>query len=60
MKDPFEYVLEKISNAPIIEKPYPHILISKIFPDDFYDFLLKQIHNIETYTSKPKYPGRKK
>ena len=59
MKAAFEYVIKKIIESPIIEEPYPHMLISGIFPDEFYSILLEQIPNTSTYTSKPKYPGRK-
>ena len=59
MKEVFEYVIKKIVDAQIIQEPYPHILISGIFPDEFYSVLLEQIPNTSTYTSKPKYPGRK-
>ena len=59
MKAAFEYVIKKIIESPIIEEPYPHMLISGIFPDEFYSVLLEQIPNTSTYTSKPKYPGRK-
>ena len=59
MKEVFEYVIKKIVDAQIIQEPYPHILISGVFPDEFYSVLLEQIPNTSTYTSKPKYPGRK-
>ncbi len=59
MKAAFEHVIKKIIESPIIEEPYPHMLISGIFPDEFYSVLLEQIPNTSTYTSKPKYPGRK-
>tara|TARA_Y100001936_G_scaffold2433_1_gene2305 strand:- start:2914 stop:3606 length:693 start_codon:yes stop_codon:yes gene_type:complete len=54
----FEYVIKKVNDAPIIETPYKHIMISDIFPDEFYDMLLEHIPSVSTYTSKPKYPGR--
>ena len=58
MQSVFEYVIKKINDAPIIEFPYKHILVSGIFPDEFYDTLLDHIPSVSTYTSKPKYPGR--
>ena len=58
MQSAFEYVIKKINDAPIIEYPYRHILISKIFPDEFYDTLLDNVPGVSTYTSKPKYPGK--
>ena len=59
MKEAFEYVIKKIINSPIIKEPYPHLLISGIFPDEFYSILLQEIPKISEYTPKPKYPGRK-
>jgi len=55
MKAAFEYVIKKIIDAPIIKEPYPHILISGIFPDEFYSVLLEQIPNVSAYTAKTKY-----
>ena len=55
MKEAFEYVIKKIINSPIIKEPYPHILISGIFPDEFYSVLLEQIPNVSAYTAKTKY-----
>ena len=55
MKAAFEYVIKKIIDAPIIKEPYPHILISRIFPDEFYSVLLEQIPNVSAYTAKTKY-----
>ena len=59
MEDPFKFAKQKIMNAPVIEYPYPHILIDEIFPKWFYDELIKNIPGIKEYTAKPKYPGRK-
>ena len=59
MEDPFEFVKQRIINAPVMEDPYPHILIDEIFPTQFYDELIKNIPSIQEYTAKPKYPGRK-
>ena len=43
MKAVFEYVIKKIIDTPIIKEPYPHLLISGIFPDEFYSILLQEI-----------------
>ena len=58
MQSVFEYVIKKINDAPIIETPYTHIMISDIFPDEFYDTLLDHIPSTSTYTLKPKYGGK--
>ncbi len=58
MQSVFEYVIKKINDAPIIETPYKHIMISDIFPDEFYDTLLDHIPSTSTYTLKPKYGGK--
>lgn len=58
-EDPYEYVKYKIVNAPIINYPYPHIIINNIFPENFYEELLNSIPTISEFTPKPKYPGRK-
>ena len=55
MKAVFEYVIKKIIDALIIKEPYPHILISGIFPDEFYSVLLEQIPKVSVYTPKTKY-----
>jgi hypothetical protein len=55
MKAAFEYVIKKIIDALIIKEPYPHILISGIFPDEFYSVLLEQIPKVSAYTPKTKY-----
>ena len=55
MKVAFEYVIKKIIDALIIKEPYPHILISGIFPDEFYSVLLEQIPKVSAYTPKTKY-----
>ena len=55
MKAVFEYVVKKIIEEPIIKEPYPHLLISGIFPDEFYSALLEQIPNVSVYTAKSKY-----
>ena len=55
MKSAFEYVIKKIIDAPIIKEPYPHILISGIFPDEFYSVLLERIPKVSAYTPKTKY-----
>ena len=55
MKAVFEYVIKKIIDALIIKEPYPHILISGIFPDEFYSVLLEQIPKVSAYTPKTKY-----
>ena len=55
MKAAFEHVIKKIIESPIIEEPYPHMLISGIFPDKFYSVLLEQIPNVSAYTAKTKY-----
>ena len=55
MKVAFEYVIKKIIDALIIKEPYPHILISEIFPDEFYSVLLEQIPKVSAYTPKTKY-----
>ena len=55
MKAVFEYVIKKIIDALIIKEPYPHILISGIFPDEFYSVLLEQIPKVSAYTAKTKY-----
>ena len=59
MEDPFEFAKQRIMNAPVIEYPYPHILIDEVFPKWFYDELIKNIQGIKEYTAKPKYPGKK-
>jgi len=55
----YEHVKYKIMNAPILDYPYPHILIEKIFSDEFYQELLEKLPTINEYTLKPKYAGRK-
>jgi hypothetical protein len=58
MNDPFEYAKQRIINAPVLEEPYPHMLIDEIFPEWYYKELIKNIPKREEYTPKPKYPGR--
>jgi len=55
----FDGVLQKIKDAEIISEPYPHILIDKIFPENFYKEIQEKIPKIEEYSLKSKYPGRK-
>ena len=59
MKSPYEYMKYKIMNTPISTFPYPHIIIHNIFPEEFYEKMLKNIPTIQEFTPKPKYPGRK-
>src|SRR5262245_40766382 len=49
-------VLEKISHAKIDERPFPHIVVSEIFPQDYYDALVKQIPDRSVFT-RATYPG---
>ena len=41
MQPAFEYVIKKVNDAPIIETPYKHIMISDIFPDEFKEIKKK-------------------
>jgi hypothetical protein len=59
MISPFEEVIQKIKDAQIITEPYPHLMIDNIFPDEFYDEILKKIPSLDDYALKSKYPGRK-
>lgn len=59
LQSPFNTVIEKIKNSPIIQEPYPHLIIDNIFPTDFYTELIKNLPTIDEYALKSKYPGRK-
>lgn len=58
MKDPYDFTKNQIINTPIINYPYPHIHIKRIFPEEFYQEILDNIPSIEEYTPKPKYAGK--
>ena len=59
IESPYEYMKYKIQNTPVLTYPYPHILIENIFPQEFYNDIIKNIPSVEEFTPKPKYPGRK-
>jgi hypothetical protein len=58
IESPYEYMKYKIQNAVILTYPYPHILIENIFPQEFYNEIIKNIPTVQEFTPKPKYPGR--
>jgi len=59
INSPYEYMKNKIINTPVTKDPYPHLLIDNIFPDKFYQDILRNIPTVQEFTSKPKYPGKK-
>lgn len=42
------HVLYRIGNAPVLEYPYPHILVREVFPDDFYRELRENLPGPES------------
>ena len=43
-------VIRKIEDAQIVRDPFPHLRVEQIFPDEFYDRLLREIPLIDDYT----------
>ena len=41
------HVLKRIDDTPIIEDPYPHILVENIFPQEFYNDVIKNLVNLQ-------------
>jgi hypothetical protein len=56
MQDVFEHILRKIRTAKIKADPYPHIVVSEIFPPGFYPKLLAAIPKPEQFAAA-EYPG---
>ena len=56
VEDVFEHILRKISSAEINANPYPHIVVSEIFPPEFYPKLLAAIPKPEQFAAA-EYPG---
>lgn len=51
-----QHILERIKTAPILQEPFPHILIQGLIPEKEYEELLDDIPGTETF-SKAIYPG---
>ena len=44
-------LIKNISNSHVVEEPFAHQFIEKVFPEDFYLQLLENIPNISQYTA---------
>lgn len=54
----FEILKRKISEAPILDYPFPHICIQNVLPDEFYRELLDNLPDVSEYRVNQRYPGR--
>lgn len=45
-----EHVIYKIMNAPLWSYPYPHMLVENVFPEDYYQQILKHLPPMESYS----------
>ena len=56
MEDVIRHILERIRDAEIRPTPFPHLVISDIFPPDYYALLLRAIPPPDQFASA-EYPG---
>jgi len=56
MIEVFDHILKRIESTPIQHVPFPHFVISEIFPPDFYASLLQAMPKSDQFVSA-KYPG---
>lgn len=57
MKEVLEHILWKIASTEIDPDPYPHFVVSEIFPPEFYSKPLAVIPTPEQFVASA-YPGR--
>jgi hypothetical protein len=50
MSSILEYVLEKVNTTQILLNPFPHIIISDIFPLDFYEMVMNELDQLSADT----------
>jgi len=46
-----EHLIKKILNTTVDHMPFDHVFIENIFPDDFYEKLVKNLPNLSEYTA---------
>ena len=40
---PLQHVIDRLKTAEIIPDPYPHYCLDRVFPEDFYQSLLRHL-----------------
>jgi len=46
---PLEHFTDRLRSAEVMLEPYPHYLLDKVFPEDFYQALLKHLPESDVY-----------
>src|SRR5687767_2548792 len=49
MTSPYEHFVDRLRSAKVEEDPFPHYVLERVFPDDYYRELLRNLPAHEVY-----------
>lgn len=47
--DPLSHFIDRLSASEVVMEPYPHYVVERVFPDEYYRELLKQLPGTNVY-----------